>query len=67
MKLIEILDSSGIDSTLIESWIEECQKFKMWYFKLGTQEIDEIEFEKACLRILPKTEKIKSVYEILNQ
>jgi hypothetical protein len=64
MKIVEILDGSGIESKNIESWIEECQKFRLWYCKLGTQPINEIEMERACLRILPK-EKINSVYELL--
>jgi hypothetical protein len=51
MKLVEILDSEGIDSSNIESWIEESQKFKIWYCKLGTQEINEVELERACLRL----------------
>jgi hypothetical protein len=50
MSLIEILDSENIKSNL-ESWIEECQKFRLWYLKLGTQEIDEVSMTKAYLKI----------------
>lgn len=50
MSIIEILDSEGIKSNL-ESWINECLKFRVWYCKLGTQEIDELEMAKAYQRI----------------
>ena len=45
MSIIEILDSEGIKSNM-ESWISECQKFREWYCKLGTQEIDEVSIAK---------------------
>lgn len=50
MSIIEILDSENIQSNL-ESWIEECQKFREWYSKLGIQEIDEVSIAKAYLKI----------------
>ena len=51
MKIVEILDAAGIDSFNIESWINECLKFKLWYCKTGTQKINELEMEKAFLKI----------------
>jgi hypothetical protein len=50
MSIIEILDSENIKSTL-EPWINECEKFKAWYCKLGIQEIDELEMQKAYLKL----------------
>ena len=51
MSIVEILDGAGIDSFNMESWINECQKFREWYCKLGTQEIDEVAMARAYLRI----------------
>lgn len=50
MKLIEILDSENIESNL-ELWINECIKFRLWYCRLGTRKIDEIEMAKAYIKI----------------
>jgi hypothetical protein len=50
MSIVEILDSENIKSTL-EPWITECEKFKTWYCKLGTQDINEIEMQKAYLKL----------------
>lgn len=55
MKLIEILDGAGIDSFNLQNWQDECFKFRQWYSKLGTQEIDEVEMTKAYLKIEHKT------------
>jgi hypothetical protein len=51
MKIVEILDSAGIESFNIESWINESQRFALWYLKLGTQPVNPIELEKAFLKI----------------
>ena len=51
MSIIEILNAKGIDSYNMQSYIYECQKFRNWYCKLGTQKIDEIEMAKAYLKI----------------
>ena len=56
MSIIEILDSENINSNL-ESWKSECEKFRVWYCKLGTQEIDEVSMEKAYLKIEHRTIK----------
>ena len=50
MSIIEILDSENIQSNL-ENWVEECQKFREWYCKLGTQKIDEVSMAKAYQKI----------------
>ena len=50
MSIVEILDSEQIISNL-EKWQNECQKFRAWYCKLGTQEIDEVAMAKAYLKI----------------
>lgn len=54
MSIIEILDSLNIDSYNMQSYIYECQKFRNWYCKLGTQEIDEVSMAKAYLKIYHK-------------
>lgn len=51
MSIVEILDSLGIDSFNMQSYINECQRYRTWYCKLGTQEIDEVEMAKAYLKI----------------
>lgn len=50
MSIIEILDSEAIASNF-NSWMDECQKFRQWYAKLGTQKIDEVSMAKAYLKI----------------
>jgi hypothetical protein len=50
MSIIEILDSENIKSNL-ENWIEECEKFQVWYHKLGARAVSQIEMEKAYLKI----------------
>lgn len=50
MKIVEILDSENIKSDL-ESWIEECQKFRVWYHNLGIRAVSEIKMERAYLKI----------------
>ena len=57
MRIIEILDSIGIDSLNIESWIEECAHFRSWYCKSETHSVDELEMEKAYLKIIPLNRK----------
>lgn len=61
MSIVEILDGAGIDSFNMESWINECQKFREWYCKLGTQEIDEEAMERAYLKIEHRTKTLKSL------
>ena len=51
MSIIEILDANGIDSYNMLSFIKECQKFRSWYCKIGTQKINEVEMAKAYLKI----------------
>lgn len=51
MSIVEILDGAGIDSFNMESWINECLKFREWYCKAGTQEIDEVAMARAYLKI----------------
>ena len=58
MSIVEILDGAGIDSFNIESCINECLKFREWYCKTGTQEIDEVQMAKAYLKI---THKVKII------
>jgi len=60
MKIVEILDSIGIDSYNIESWINECLRFREWYCKTGTQVIDELQMEKAYLKIDHKQKTFKN-------
>ena len=57
MRIVEILDSLGIDSSNIESWIEECANFRSWYYKSGTHIVDDLEMEKAYLKIIPLNRK----------
>jgi hypothetical protein len=51
MKIIEILNGAGIESYNLQSWIKECKRFTFWYCKAGTQEIDEVQMEKAYLKL----------------
>lgn len=51
MSIVEILDGAGIDSYNMESWINECMKFREWYCKAGTQQIDEVAMNRAYLKI----------------
>ena len=51
MSIIEILDSESINSQPLEVWIEECQEFKKWYAKTGADVSNEVEMQKAFLRI----------------
>lgn len=60
MKLIEILDSAGIDSLNIQNWIEECVNFRFWYCKTGTQKINDLDMEKAYLKIMSIEKHINS-------
>ena len=64
MKLIEMLDSENIKSNL-ESWIDECQKFRIWYHNLKPRSISQIELEKAYLKINPKKVKENPIYKAL--
>ena len=50
MKIVEILNSENINSNF-ESWIEECQKFRVWYHNLKPRAISQIEMERAYLKI----------------
>lgn len=50
MSIVEILDSEQIGSNL-ENWQDKCRKFREWYCKLGTQEIDEVAMQRAYLKI----------------
>lgn len=67
MKIVEILDGAGIDSSSVDTWIEESKKFRLWYCKLGTHYIDEVAIEKACLKVYPKEKPIKSIAEYLEK
>jgi hypothetical protein len=55
-KIVEILDSAGIDSAHIESWIEESFEFMEWYIKLGIHEFNPVSLELACLGLLTRKE-----------
>lgn len=54
MRIVEILNSVGIDSSNIESWIKECANFRSWY----SQGVNEAEMEKAYLKIIPLNRKL---------
>lgn len=51
MSIVEILDSESINSQPLEAWIYECLEFKKWYIKTGADVGNEVEMQKAFLRI----------------
>jgi hypothetical protein len=76
-KLVEILDSAGIDSSRIDCWIDESCCFIRWYLDLKGpstlqqfaerySKADHIAIETACLKIETKMDmpfyNKKSVY-----
>jgi hypothetical protein len=65
MRVVEVLDSENINSQDIEKWIEECQKFKAWYLKTATHQPNDVEMEKAYLKIEVKQKRENSLYKIL--
>ena len=52
MSIIEILDSENIGSNL-ETWKEECDKFRDWFFKSGARHTEEA-MATAYQKIEPK-------------
>lgn len=64
MSIVEILNSENINSNL-ENWINECEKFRVWYHNLGIRSVNQIELEKAYFKIEPKFEIKNSLKEIL--
>ena len=64
-KIIEILDSQNVQSTF-NNWFNECEKFRKWHWKMGAHEIDDLEMEKAYLKIQPKREYVDVISKILN-
>ena len=64
-KIIEILDSENIKNTF-NNWFNECEKFRKWHLKMGPHEIDDLQMEKAYLKIHPKYKYVDKIAKILN-